>query len=151
MKGNEAEYIIPLAKVFNEPKNKRFRKAVKEIKDFVTKHTRIENIALSNDLNAFITKDSYNLPRKINAILVKKDNRVKVYLKGSKELEEDKKKAKAAEEEKRKKKEEKEKKEQEKTADEKAEEEEKEKKKEEKKQREKSLEKADIKRKTGRK
>ncbi len=145
MKGDEAEYIIPLRKAFTQPKGKRIRKALNIIRAFAEKHTRIEKVVLTKDLNEFLLKESKNIPRKVEVLFKKDGERLIIFLKGSREIEEFKKKK--AEEEKAKEK--KKGKKEEKTKEEKEAEEEKERKKEEKKVREKAAEKADIKRKTG--
>jgi ribosomal protein L31E len=98
MKGNEAEYIISLRKAFDKPPIKRPKAALNEIKKFIKKHTRIENVLISNEVNEFIFKNSKNIPRKLNIVLLKQKNKIKVYLKGSKKLEEDKKAAEKAKE-----------------------------------------------------
>jgi ribosomal protein L31E len=143
MKGNEAEYIISLKKAFNKPPLKRPKAALNEIKKFIKKHARTENVFISNEVNEFIFKNSKNIPRKLNAVLLKQKNKIKVYLKGSKKLEEDKKAAEKAKETKKAKKTETKKETKEKTE----EQEKKEKELKEKKEKEKAAEAVSIKRK----
>lgn len=140
MKGEEVEYAIPLRAVFLQPKTKRLRKALNEIRAFTFKHTRINNVAITSDLNSFLNKNSRNIPRKIDAVLRKDGERILVYLKGSKQLEEDKKEKEEAKKEKEK---------EEKKGVEKGKEveEEKERKKEEKKEKERAAERSAMKRK----
>jgi len=151
MKGDQAEYIIPLQKVFLHPKTKRGNKAIAEIRNFARKHSGLDKVLISNELNAVVWKNSSNIPRKVEAVFWKDDDILRVYLKGSKELDKDKKAKVEMEKEKKKKKEEKEKKskEEEMSDAEKAAKEEADRKKAEKKEKEKAAEKAAIKRKTG--
>tara|TARA_Y100000310_G_C19988942_1_gene493223 strand:+ start:20 stop:502 length:483 start_codon:yes stop_codon:yes gene_type:complete len=52
MKGNEAEYIIPLRKdVMKVPKFDRTKKAVIAVRGFLKKHTKSENVLLGKELN----------------------------------------------------------------------------------------------------
>ena len=52
MKGNEAEYIIPLRKeTMKVPKYDRTKKAVISVRGFLKKHTKSENILLGKELN----------------------------------------------------------------------------------------------------
>ncbi len=93
MKGKEAEYIISLTKAFEKPKLKRPKAVLNIINEFVKKHTRIEKTWISKEVNEFIFKNSKNIPRKIEVVFLKQKTKIKVYLKGSKQLEEDKKQA----------------------------------------------------------
>lgn len=89
MKGNEAEYLINLGYCFNQPKPRRLKKAVRVVKEFVDKHTRIgiKNVVIGNSVNEAIYKGGDSPSRKLLVILHKKDNKVYVHMKGSKELE----------------------------------------------------------------
>lgn len=91
MKGNEAEYVISLVPVFSQPRPKRARKAVIAVKRFVKKHVRSDNAVITEELNREIWKNSKNIPRRLEVMLVKKDDRVYVYLSKGKQLAEDKK------------------------------------------------------------
>ena len=52
MKGNEAEYIIPLRKeVMKVAKYDRTKKAVIAVRGFLKKHTKSENVLLGKELN----------------------------------------------------------------------------------------------------
>ncbi len=149
MKGEEAEYIIPLRKVFNNPKTKRSRKAVTAVRRFATKHTHMDKVLISNDLNEIILEKSHHPPRKLEVVFWKDGEILRVYAKGSKELANDKKLKADKEKEKKKKKEEKDKKGKEDamTDAQKAVKDEEDKKKADKKERERAAEKAAIKRK----
>ena len=89
MKGNEAEYVINLRYVFNQPKPRRLKKAIRIVKEFVEKHTRIgiRNVVIGNSVNEAIYKGGDSPARKLNVILRKKDNKIYVHMKGSKKLE----------------------------------------------------------------
>ena len=89
MKGNEAEYLINLRECFNQPKPRRLKKAIRIVKEFVGKHTRIgvKNVVIGNSVNEAIYKGGDSPARKLNVILRKKDNKIYVHMKGSKELE----------------------------------------------------------------
>jgi ribosomal protein L31E len=149
MKGEEAEYTIPLARAFNFPPTKRPRKAINAIKTFVYKHTRSKNTLITADLNKEIFKNSKNIPRKVKVMLRKEKDKIIVYLAGSKQIQEDRKKREEAKKKKEKPKKEVKTEKQEPAA-EKSEEkkkEEKETKLKEKKEKEKSAQITDIKRK----
>ena len=112
MKQNEFESVISLRKVFGFPKTKRTRKAINEIKAFALKHEKNAQVGISGEVNRLLQENSRNIPRKINAVLVKSGKKVTVYLSGGKQLKEDRKRE--AEEKEKKKKEQKEKEEKEK-------------------------------------
>jgi len=90
MKGDKAEYVIPLRQAFNTPRSRRADKAIFLIREFVKKHTRAgpKDIAISNEVNEFVWKQSkFTIPRKVDAVLKKDGSRVTVFLKGGKEIE----------------------------------------------------------------
>lgn len=86
MKGNEAEYTIGLRTAFLFPPKKRIRKALNVIKRFVKKHTRAEEILVSNEVNEFLHKNSKNIPRKVKTILLKHEKTINVYLQDGTQL-----------------------------------------------------------------
>ncbi|MBU0662656.1 MAG: hypothetical protein ABH854_03525 [Candidatus Diapherotrites archaeon] len=93
MKGEEAEYVVPFRKLFNQPVPYRARRAIRELKRFAVKHTRVEEseVLIAEEVNREVWKNSYNIPRRANVILRKKDGKIVVYLQGGKQLAEDKK------------------------------------------------------------
>lgn len=93
MKGEEAEYVISLVHVIDQNWAKKARRAMNEIRRFVHKHTRkkAENVVITADVNEFVWKDSRNVPRRVPVILKLEGEKVIVYLKGSKQIAEDKK------------------------------------------------------------
>lgn len=89
VKGEKANYVIPLRAVFNSPKTKRAERTINAIKRFVKKHTRAneKNIKVSKEVNEFVWKQGkFSAPRKIDAILKKEAENIFVYLKNGKEL-----------------------------------------------------------------
>src|SRR3989344_2904667 len=144
MKGEQANYVIGLEKAFLFPPKTRVKKAITQIRKFVKKHTRMQNFALSNEVNEYLHKHSKNIPKKIPATLLREPNRIVIFLQNGKALPEYiKKNAEKKKEQKESKKEEK------KDKAEKTPENDTEKKLEEKKAKEDAAKAADIKRKTG--
>ena len=82
-------YMVPLKRAYDKPRTRRSNVAVKEIFDFLWKHTRKrkEDIILSKEVNEFVWKRGIQKPpRKIPiSIRIKKD-KVYVFLKDSKEI-----------------------------------------------------------------
>ena len=144
MKGEQADYVIPLDKAFYFPPKKRITKALAVVKAFVAKHTRHKDTMISMEVNEFLHLHSKNIPKKIDATLLKEGGKIIVFLKGGKGLEEHRKKE--AEKKKKDKKEEKKAKEEPKK--DKEAEEEKRQKLEDKKEKEEAEKAAGIKRKT---
>src|SRR3989338_7926410 len=103
MKGNEAEYMVPLKWLFTQPKPKRTNKAIGVIKAFVKKHTRKTDVLISPELNEFLWERARHVPRRVAVVLRLEGEMVTVYLKGGKHLEADKKARKAVEDAKKKK------------------------------------------------
>jgi ribosomal protein L31E len=98
MKGEKADYIIPLGKIFEQPRTKRTRKIITAVKRFVTKHTKAENVLISTEINNYVTAHSSKLPRKLDTTLVKGEDSIKVYLRSGSQFAAD---TKAAEEKKK--------------------------------------------------
>ncbi len=66
MEKGERVYIIPLREVKKTPRKKRAAKAIRYIRRFLEKHTKNENIIISNELNEEIWKDGIeNIPSKV--------------------------------------------------------------------------------------
>jgi len=139
-------YTIPLQKVFDKPRRKRAKKAIRAIKEFVKKHKRLneEQIGISKEVNQKIWENGmFGIPRKIEIHLKEIEGKTFVFLKEGKELKEKEKEVK----EKKKETEKKKKEETKKTKEENEAEKEKQKKLKEKRQKEKDAEKTEIKRK----
>lgn len=135
VQGEYAEYVVPLKGVFKAPKGKRARRAITAIKRFVWKHARSRNVKVTKDVNEKIWENAGRIPRRIEVVLFKDKDTVVVYLKGSKQIDEDRKKRTAA----KKKKEQKRKKKEAEKKEEKAVDEEQQKKLEEKREKEKAM------------
>ena len=152
MKGEQAEYIIPLRDAFKFPKPKRIIKTLGVIRRFAFKHTRKRDVFIAREVNEFLHLHSKNIPRRVDAVIVLEGEKARIFLREGKELAEfrksqaDKKKAKDKKKDEKASKEDKEGKKAEKD-----EEKELERKREEKKIKEDAAMKSDIKRKTGRK
>ncbi|HZX19739.1 MAG TPA: hypothetical protein VFF13_01865 [archaeon] len=80
MKGEQAEYTIALRNAFMFPPKKRIRKALNVIIRFAEKHARAKEIKISTEVNEYLHENSKNLPRKVNAILLKEENKITVFL-----------------------------------------------------------------------
>ncbi|MEM1574981.1 MAG: 50S ribosomal protein L31e [Nitrososphaerota archaeon] len=87
----EREYIIPLRDVWEAPKKKRAKKAIRIIKDFAKRHMKAEEIKISEKVNELIwSRGIEKPPRKIKVVMKKdKDNIVKVELIGESKEEEE--------------------------------------------------------------
>lgn len=79
MKGEQADYIIPLKKAFLFPKLKRIRKALTQIKKFVWKHARSKKVLVSNEINELLHANSKNIPHRIPATLFRDGDKVIVF------------------------------------------------------------------------
>ncbi len=78
----EKIYTIPLRHVWVvTPRGKRAPRAVRDVRDFVARHMKAEEVAMSNDVNAAIWARSINKPpRKITVRAVKdKEGKVIIY------------------------------------------------------------------------
>lgn len=92
MKKEEAEYTLSLKKAKMFPKRKRIRKALGKIHDFAFKHARSKTVSIAPEVNEFLHKHSKNIPQKLSIVMQKKEDRVRIFLKGGTQLEETKKK-----------------------------------------------------------
>ncbi len=82
-------YMVPLKRAYDKPRTRRSNVAVKEIFDFLYKHTRKrkENIVLSKEVNEFVWKRGIQKPpRKIPISIREEGGKVYVFLKDSKEI-----------------------------------------------------------------
>ncbi|MFH1391290.1 MAG: hypothetical protein ABIH20_03190 [Candidatus Diapherotrites archaeon] len=86
MKGEQAEYTIGLRNAFMFPPKKRIRKALNVITRFVKKHTRAKETNISNEINEELHKNSKNIPRRVNVVLLKENDKVTVFLQEGKQL-----------------------------------------------------------------
>jgi large subunit ribosomal protein L31e len=78
----EKTYTIPLRHVWVvTPRGRRAPRAVRDVRDFVSRHMKAEEVAMSNEINSAIWSRSINKPpRKITVRAVKdKEGKVIVY------------------------------------------------------------------------
>jgi len=80
----ERNYTIPLRKGFVKvPKYYRSKRAINQIKDFVVKHMKVEEVKLGKNLNEFIWQHGIkNPPGKVKVKITKNDSVATVELEG---------------------------------------------------------------------
>ncbi|MFX0024249.1 MAG: 50S ribosomal protein L31e [Candidatus Hermodarchaeota archaeon] len=79
---DERIYIIPLAKARRGPRNKRTKKAIRYLKEYMTRHFKPESLVITQEVNERIWERSIQKPpRKIKVRATKNtDGLVVVYL-----------------------------------------------------------------------
>ena len=79
---DERIYIIPLAKARKGPRNKRAKKAIRYLKEYMTRHFKPESLIISQEVNEKIWERSIQKPpRKLKVRATKNiDGLVVVYL-----------------------------------------------------------------------
>ncbi|MFX1365085.1 MAG: 50S ribosomal protein L31e [Promethearchaeota archaeon] len=79
---DERIYIIPLAKARKGPRNKRAKKAIKYLKEYMTRHFKPESLIITQEVNEHIwSRGIQKPPRKIKVRATKNiDGLVVVYL-----------------------------------------------------------------------
>ncbi|OYT27364.1 MAG: 50S ribosomal protein L31e [Candidatus Altiarchaeales archaeon ex4484_96] len=78
---DERLYTIPLRDAFNAPKTKRTKKAVKVVKDYLKKHTKVDDVKLDTKLNELLwEKGIRKPPRRVKVKVVEEDGGVFAYL-----------------------------------------------------------------------
>ncbi len=84
MKGNEAEYIIPLRKeVMKVAKYDRAKKTVIAVRQFLQKHTKSENVLLGKELNQKIqSRGRKNILSKVHVKVLKDEDKYRAELIG---------------------------------------------------------------------
>ncbi len=72
----ERVYTVPLGKVYNYPRTRRAIKAAKMVRSFIARHfkTDVENVRLSNMVNAYIWKRGIQKPPRRIKVKAKKFN-----------------------------------------------------------------------------
>lgn len=92
------EHSIPLkgAKAKGKPDIQKAKNSIAEVRKYLKKHFRGKETAIAKEVNEAIWKQGNNTRQKIQVQAVEKEGKIKVYLKESKELREEKEKAKAA-------------------------------------------------------
>ena len=86
MKGEQAEYMIPLRTAFRFPKPKRMIKTLGVIRQFVFKHTRKKDVLIANEVNEYLHKNSKNVPRRVDSVIVIDGEKAMVFLREGKGL-----------------------------------------------------------------
>ncbi|MCX6769905.1 MAG: 50S ribosomal protein L31e [Candidatus Micrarchaeota archaeon] len=83
----ERIYTIPLGKVYEYIRNKRGKRAIKNIREFALRHMKAEEVKISEGVNSAILRDGIQKPpRKIKVRIVKDENQTaKVWLLGEEE------------------------------------------------------------------
>jgi large subunit ribosomal protein L31e len=79
----ERIYTVPLGDAYEYTRTKRTPRAVKILRQFMAKHMKseVENVFLSNKLNAHLWEHSIQRPpRRVKVRVVKEEDQVKVYL-----------------------------------------------------------------------
>ena len=82
----ERTYNVPLRKEFlKTPKYKRAKKAVKALREFVSKHMKSEDVNIGADVNKLIWKHGIkNPPHHVKVTVTKEEDKVSVVLEGNK-------------------------------------------------------------------
>ncbi|RLE66410.1 MAG: 50S ribosomal protein L31e [Thermoprotei archaeon] len=68
----EREYVIPLRKVYEVPRKKRAKVAVRVVKEFVLKHVKPDDVYISNKVNEKIWEHSVEKPPRRIKVIVRK-------------------------------------------------------------------------------
>ena len=93
----ERIYTVPLGDAYEAVRNKRAPRAVKILREFLTKHMKADEVLLGEALNKFIWERSIQKPpRKVKVRVIKEDVTARAYLADEK-IEEPKKEDKKAE------------------------------------------------------
>jgi len=81
----ERDYVVPLQRVYWLGRNKRAKRAVRVLREFVLKHTKAERVVLDNEVNEAIWARSIKRPPRRLAVHVgvTEDKKAYVYLKKS--------------------------------------------------------------------
>lgn len=73
----DKQYTIPLRKALRAPRTKRAPKAVKLVREFLTRHMKGDEVKLGTSLNEALWKDGIkNIPARIKVHAVKDDKNV---------------------------------------------------------------------------
>lgn len=94
----ERIYTVPLGDAYETVRNKRAPRAVKILREFLTRHMKADQVLLSEALNKFIWQRSIQKPpRRVKVRVIKEDATARAYLADEK-IEEPKKEAEKKEE-----------------------------------------------------
>jgi len=87
----ERNFIVRLARIGKGKRHNKAERAIKHLQKFGVKHfkVKLKDVLISTDLNEFIWQNSKsNIPTKVEIVARKSNQIVRIYLKGSKQLEE---------------------------------------------------------------
>lgn len=77
----ERIYTVPLGDAYDAVRNKRAPRAVKILRQFLTKHMKADEVLLSEALNRFIWERSIQKPpRRVKVRVIKEDATARAYL-----------------------------------------------------------------------
>ena len=79
---DERIYVVPLAKALHGPRNKRAKKSIRYLKEFMTRHFKPESLVISQEVNEKIWERGIQKPpRKLKVRATKNvDGLVVIYL-----------------------------------------------------------------------
>jgi len=81
MKEKEFTYTIPLREAFNVPVTKRANKAVKIVRNFLSRHTKASEIKIDSSINEVLwSRGIKKPPRRVKVRVVKEGDVVKASL-----------------------------------------------------------------------
>lgn len=86
MTAQERKYTIPLRRKYvDAPKYKRAKKAIKTVKEFISKHMKTEDVRIGKNLNEYIWRHGIkNPPGKVSVNAVQQEGYISVELEGYK-------------------------------------------------------------------
>ncbi|MCX6774231.1 MAG: 50S ribosomal protein L31e [Candidatus Micrarchaeota archaeon] len=79
---DESVYMINLRDAFEKPRNKRAKRAMKMIREFIAKHSKtpLENVRLSNHLNSLVwARGIQKPPRRVKVKMIRSNGKSYVY------------------------------------------------------------------------
>ncbi len=77
------EYVIPLRDAYRGPRTKRAKRAMRIIREFVSRHRKVDpsRVRIGNDVNEYVwTRGIQKPPRKVRVVVEEKDGLVWVRL-----------------------------------------------------------------------
>ena len=81
MKMDEKLYTIPLRDAFSSPRTKRTKKAVNVVRNYLKKHTKVDDVKIDTSLNEFLwEKGIRKPPRRVKVRVVEEDGMLVAYL-----------------------------------------------------------------------
>ncbi|OYT54560.1 MAG: 50S ribosomal protein L31e [Candidatus Altiarchaeales archaeon ex4484_2] len=78
---DEKLYTIPLRDAFSSPRTKRTKKAVNVVRNYLKKHTKVDDVKIDTSLNEFLwEKGIRKPPRRVKVRVVEEDGMMVAYL-----------------------------------------------------------------------